>query len=144
MKPLLRWLLTLPVALLIAPATAVATPPTVRAEAAVVRMAELQIDPAQMDSYLRFLREEVEVSVRTEPGVLALNAVVLRGRPGHVRLLEVYASQAAYDAHLASPHFLKYKTGTASVVLSLQLLETDPVLLCTKAGLAVSGEPGCL
>ena len=105
----------------------------------IVRIAELEIDPAQLDAYKAMLAEEVDTSVRSEPGVLSLNAVSLKGRPASIRLLEVYADQAAYDAHLTSPHFLKYKTGTAGMVRSLRLIETDPILLRSKTPGDVQG-----
>ena len=99
----------------------------------VVRLAELEIDPAQLAPYLAALREEVETSIRVEPGVLTLYSVQVKGAPWRVRLFEMYADSNAYNAHIASPHFQKYKTGTAAMVRSLVLLETDPVLLGTKA-----------
>jgi len=98
----------------------------------VVRLAELEIDPAQLAPYLAALREEVETSIRVEPGVLTLYSVQVKGAPWRIRLFEMYADSNAYDAHIASPHFQKYKTGTAAMVRSLVLLETDPVLLGTK------------
>lgn len=101
-------------------------------DARVVRMAELDIDPGQIDAYRAFLTEEIEVSVRLEPGVLSLNAVAVKGRPHRIRILEVYPNQAAYEAHLKAPHFLKYKDGTAKMVRSLNLIETDPILLRSK------------
>ena len=99
----------------------------------VVRIAELEIDPAQLDAYKAFLAEEIEASVRLEPGVLSLSAVSIKGSPTRIRILEIYADQAGYEAHLLTPHFLKYKNGTASMVKSLTLMETDPIKLCTKA-----------
>lgn len=99
----------------------------------IARLAELEVDPARLDAYRRLLREEVEASVAVEPGVLALHAVALPGRPASIRLLEVYASAAAYEAHLRSPHFLRYKAATEGMVLSLTLLEADPVALRSKA-----------
>lgn len=98
----------------------------------VVRLAELQIDPAQLDQYLAFLREEVETSIRVEPGVLTLYAVQLKSDPTHVRLFEMYADSSAYNAHIASAHFRKYKVGTQAMVKSLVLHETDPFVLGTK------------
>jgi quinol monooxygenase YgiN len=98
----------------------------------VVRLAELEIDPAQIGRYLAALREEVETSIRVEPGVLTLYSVQVKGAPWRVRLFEMYADSNAYEAHIASPHFQKYKTGTAAMVRSLVLVETDPVLLGTK------------
>lgn len=97
-----------------------------------VRLAELEIDPAQLAPYLAALREEVETSIRVEPGVLTLYSVQVKGAPWRVRLFEMYADSDAYAAHIASPHFQKYKTGTAAMVRSLVLLETEPVLLGTK------------
>jgi len=97
-----------------------------------VRLAELEIDAAQLDSYKVFLREEIETSIRVEPGVLNLYAVAVKGQPGQIRIFEMYADTAAYEAHLQTAHFVKYKTGTQGMVKSLRLLETDPVLLRGK------------
>jgi quinol monooxygenase YgiN len=99
----------------------------------VVRLAELEIDPAQLAPYLAALREEVETSIRVEPGVLTLYAVQVKGAPWRVRLFEMYADSTAYNAHITSAHFQKYKTGTAAMVRSLVLHETVPVLLATKS-----------
>lgn len=52
------------------------TPPT-----RIVRLAELQIDPAQRETYLALLREEIEASIRLEPGVLTVDAVALKDAP---------------------------------------------------------------
>jgi 4-carboxymuconolactone decarboxylase len=99
----------------------------------VVRLAKLQIDAAHLESYKAALKEEIETSVRVEPGVLALNAVSEKDNPTHIVILEVYADAAAYKAHLESPHFKKYKTTTQEMVKSLELVETVPILLGVKA-----------
>ncbi len=98
----------------------------------IVRLAELEIDPAQLDAYLTLLREEIEASVSLESGVLTLNAVALKDAPDHIRLMEIYADQAAYEAHLRSPHFIRYKSATATMVKSLTLHKTIPVALRSK------------
>jgi quinol monooxygenase YgiN len=97
-----------------------------------VRIAELEIDPAQVDAYHSALKEEIEASIRLEPGVLSLLAVAVKDQPARVRIMEIYADVAAYRAHLETPHFKKYKTSTQSMVKSLNLLETDPILLGSK------------
>jgi len=97
-----------------------------------VRLAELSIDPAQLDAYKASLREEIETSIRIEPGVLTLYAVTVKDHPNEVRLFEMYASASAYQAHLQSEHFKKYKSATAGMVKSLRLIETEPLLLGTK------------
>lgn len=97
-------------------------------------MAELQIDSDLLEAYRDLLTEEIEASVALEPGVLTLNAVALRDDPSQIRILEVYASQEAYEAHLQTPHFLKYKRLTSGMVKSLRLIEVDPLIMRSKAG----------
>ncbi len=98
----------------------------------VVRIARLQIDSAQMDAYKAALKEHAETAVRVEPGVLNLYAVYEKNNPTHVTVFEIYANEAAYKAHLQTPHFLKYKSGTKGMVKSLELIETVPIALETK------------
>ncbi|MBE0579441.1 antibiotic biosynthesis monooxygenase [Devosia sp.] len=98
----------------------------------IVRIARLEIDPAQLRDYLGFLKEEIEASIRLEPGVIMLHATARKDAPHLIQLLEVHASPAAYEAHIASPHFQKYKTGTMAMVRALELIEVDPILLAAK------------
>jgi quinol monooxygenase YgiN len=99
----------------------------------VVRLAELEIDPAQLEIYKAALREQIEASIRLEPGVLTLYAVSVKDYPSHIRIFEMYADADAYKTHLETPHFKKYKTGTQQMVKSLKLVETDPIMLGAKA-----------
>jgi len=93
-----------------------------------VRLARLVIDSAQLESYKAFAKEEIEASVRLEPGVITLYAVSEKDRPTHITILEIYADSAAYKAHIQTPHFLKYKNGTKDMVKSLELVETVPLV----------------
>src|SRR5438067_12104851 len=99
----------------------------------IVRIAELEIDPAQLDAYKLALREEIETSIRVEPGVLTLYAVSLKEHPEQIRLFETYKDAAAYESHLQSPHFKTYKSRTQQMVKGLRLLETEPILLGLKS-----------
>jgi len=101
--------------------------------APLTRIAELEIDPAQLDAYKAALSEEISASIKLEPGVLTLYAVSLKDNPAQIRLFETYASTAAYQSHLKTPHFLKYKNATQGMVRSLKLVETDPILLGAKS-----------
>ena len=51
-----------------------------------------------------------------------------KDNPTHITILEIYASEDAYEAHLQMPHFIKYKTGTKDMVKSLELIETIPLI----------------
>jgi quinol monooxygenase YgiN len=93
-----------------------------------VRLANLVIDAAHLASYNEFLKEEIETSLRVEPGVLTLYAVAEKDNPTHITILEIYASKEAYQSHIQTPHFLKYKNGTQHMVKSLTLTETNPLI----------------
>ena len=103
------------------------------AQAPYVRVAEIEIDPAQLEPYKAAAGEEIEQSVRIEPGVLALYAVSDKDNPARVIVFEMYADREAYKAHLETPHFKKYKIATQDMVRSLKLLETVPIALHAKA-----------
>jgi quinol monooxygenase YgiN len=92
-----------------------------------VRIAEIQIDPACVKEYTAILKEEASDSVRLEPGVIAIFPMWQKEDPTKVKILEIYASRQAYDLHLASPHFQRYKTTTAKMVKALKLLEMEPM-----------------
>jgi 4-carboxymuconolactone decarboxylase len=93
-----------------------------------VRLAKLVIDSTQLESYRAALKEEIEASVRLEPGVLTLYAVAEKNNPTHITILEIYADTNAYKTHLQTPHFIKYKTDTKEMVKSLELIETIPLI----------------
>ncbi len=87
-----------------------------------VRFAEIEILPGHLETYLKILNEEAKASLEKEEGVLCILPTV---RGNHVRILEVYASEAAYRAHLQSSHFLHYKKATAEMIKSLELIDVE-------------------
>ena len=93
-----------------------------------VRLAKLVIDSTQLENYNALLKEEIEASVRVEPGVLTLYAVAEKNDPTHITILEIYADTVAYKLHLLTPHFIKYKNGTKDMVKALELVETVPLV----------------
>ena len=99
-----------------------------------VRIAELEIDPGQLDAYKAAVKEEMEISVRVEPGVLAIYSVAIKDSPASLRFFEIYANEAAYRAHVGSPHFRKYVETTKKMILSRKLIDTEPVQLSAKKG----------
>jgi quinol monooxygenase YgiN len=93
-----------------------------------VRLAKLVIDSAQLDSCKALLKEEIETSVRVEPGALTLYALSKKDHPTHFTILEIYADTAACKAHLQTPHFIKYKNNTKGMVKPLELIPVNPLL----------------
>lgn len=93
-----------------------------------VRLSKITIDPAQLDNYNAFLKEEIEASMKLEPGVLTLYATAEKDAPHKVTILEIYADQSAYESHLQTPHFKKYKQGTIEMVKELELVDVTPLI----------------
>ncbi|WOH47259.1 putative quinol monooxygenase [Bradyrhizobium sp. sBnM-33] len=98
-----------------------------------VQLAELEIDPAQLESYKAAVLEQIDAAIRLEPGVLVLYAVSEKDNPANIRVFEIYRDADAYKAHLESAHFKKYKTTTEKMVKSLKLVRTVPIMLGAKA-----------
>ena len=91
-----------------------------------VRLSRITVDSARLEEYIACRKEEIEASMRLEPGVLY--AVAETERPHHVTILEIYVDEAAYKSHIATPHFQKYKKETLDMVQSLELVDTTPLI----------------
>jgi quinol monooxygenase YgiN len=94
-----------------------------------VQIAEIEIDPAQLEAYKAAVAEQIETAIRVEPGVLVLYAVSEKADPTRIRVFEIYRDADAYRAHLESAHFKKYKATTEKMVRSLELVQTTPIML---------------
>lgn len=93
----------------------------------IVRLSKIEVYPEHLDEYMEYATEVGEVSLRTEPGVLTMYAVSEKENPCRITILETYVSQAAYESHIVSEHFRKYKQGTLHMVKSLVLSDQTPL-----------------
>lgn len=90
------------------------------------RMARLVIDPQQLDEYKKVLAKEMRASVTNEPGVLALLATTETANPNIFHLLELYADDEAYKAHIAGKYFQEYNKAVQSMVTDKTLIVNEP------------------
>jgi len=97
-------------------------------ELQMTRLSKITVNADHLPAYRVALAEEVRASMELEPGVLSLYAVFDKDDPTRLTILEIYASRQAYEQHVKSPHFLKYKNGTLHMVKSLELVDVDPLL----------------
>jgi len=98
-----------------------------------IQIAEIAVDPAQLDNYKAAVAEQIEAAIRLEPGVLVLYSVSSKENPSQITVFEIYRDREAYLAHLKAPHFLKYKATVETMVKSLKLIPVDVVVLGTQA-----------
>ncbi|WP_342089231.1 carboxymuconolactone decarboxylase family protein [Dyadobacter sp. OTU695] len=90
-----------------------------------VRISEIEIFPQHLEAYKTILEKESSESVEIEPGVIAIYPMYQKENPSQIRILEIYANQAAYRSHLQTPHFLHYKSSTLKMVKTLKLVDMN-------------------
>lgn len=93
----------------------------------IVRVSEIEIDPNYLEEYKAILKEEAEASVRLEPGVMSIFPMHEKEHPTRVRILEIYASREAYESHLKTAHFQRYKATTQNMVKLLKLVDMEAI-----------------
>jgi len=96
------------------------------------RIAKIKVDPNQLELYQVALKEQMNAAIQLEPGVLSYTVVADKKDASSITIFEVYASLEAYQLHIATPHFKKYKETVKAMVLSLELIDTKLVARLQK------------
>ncbi len=97
-------------------------------EESIVRLSRITVDPDRLAEYLVFATECGKRSMADEPGVLMMYSMQDKAHPEQITILEIYADRAAYERHIKTPHFQKYKQGTLAMVRKLELLDQIPLI----------------
>lgn len=99
------------------------------AEVTSVRMAHLKIKESQIVAFIEIGKEEMEATLRVEPGVVAIYAVADKNNPADLTFFEMYADENACQIHRNTPHFQKYFHTTKDMIVDRVLMEAVPVEL---------------
>ena len=83
-----------------------------------VILAEFHLKPGKRERFLEVVRADAEASVRDEPGCRHFDILISDEQPDVVWLHEVYDDDAAFDAHLETPHFERFDRDSKDLVLS--------------------------
>ena len=94
----------------------------------IVRLSKIIVDPERLPEYLAFAAECGRQSMEKEPGVLMMYSMQDKAHPERITILEIYADRNAYERHIQTPHFRKYKQGTLDMVRKLELLDQTPLI----------------
>ena len=95
------------------------------AENFLVRIAEIDVDKKQLDKYLQYAKEIAQTSVEKEKGVICLFPMKVKESENKIRILEIYRNEQAYQNHIKTEHFLKYKQQTLTMVKDLKLIDVQ-------------------
>lgn len=86
-----------------------------------VIIAEFEVRPEAIDAFLEQAVVDAAQSVAREPGCRQFDVAVAEDQPNRVVLYEIYDDQAAFDGHLATPHFATFRDAIEPMVLSRQV-----------------------
>lgn len=89
------------------------------------RIAKIKVDLNQLEQYKLALKEQMNTAIKLEPGVLSYTVVADKNDISSITIMEVYANLEAYQSHILTPHFKKYKDSVKNIVLSLELIDTE-------------------
>ena len=97
-----------------------------------VHWAVLESEDGKMSEMQRFAVENVAPEVRNEPGTFALHGGVDSENPNRLYLLEIYQDEAAYERHVGSAPFAKYRALRAPILKELVITPVEPIALEQK------------
>jgi len=86
---------------------------------------DFEIEPAELRQFLSLVRENAKRSVRDEPGCRRFDVATPRDGGTHVFLYEIYDDEAAFHAHMATPHFKSFATATKDMVKGRKISALD-------------------
>ncbi|MGO4817102.1 putative quinol monooxygenase [Flavobacterium sp. W22_SRS_FP1] len=89
------------------------------------RIAKIKVDTNQLEHYQIALKEQMNAAIKLEPEVLSYTVLVDKKDANSITIFEVYANLKAYQSHVETPHFKKYKETVKDMVLSLELIDTE-------------------
>ena len=93
----------------------------------IFRIAEIEVYPDNLAEYLAAAKAVGAESVAKEPGVVCIFPMQKKEHPTQIRIVEIYRDEAAYKAHLETPHFKAYKDGTYHWIKFLNLEPMHPL-----------------
>ena len=89
------------------------------------RIAKIKVDGNQLEQYKVALKEQMNKAIKLEPGVLSYTVVADKKDASLITIMEVYENSDAYQSHILTPDFKKYKDTVKNMVLSLELIDTE-------------------
>lgn len=95
----------------------------------VVVLVEFRLRPGAADAFWPIVMANARASVRDEPGCRRFDVMTPENRadPDTIWLYEIYDDEAAFAAHLASPHFKEFAAASEALIAARRVLRLDLV-----------------
>ena len=78
---------------------------------------DFTIKPGCMSAFRQLMDANAIASCRDEPGCRRFDVLVPADDADRIFLYEIYDDRAAFEAHLKSPHFIRFDRDSADLVL---------------------------
>lgn len=75
-----------------------------------------KLKTGRMAAFMPLMRANAQTSLAQEDGCKQFDVLSCASTPDAVFLYELYADRAAFDGHLASPHYAAFDAATADMV----------------------------
>jgi autoinducer 2-degrading protein len=85
----------------------------------------IKVKPGTRDAFVEAVYDDAKGSVRDEPGCYRFDVLQSQEDPNTLHLYEVYADDAALEAHRQAPHYLKWRSIVA------EMFDGDPKRIST-------------
>lgn len=87
-----------------------------------------QIKPGKMSAFLPLMLENARISQSEEVGCRQFDVCKDLAEPDEVLLYELYDTQAAFEAHLASAHFKQFDAAVSAMIAGKQVKSYNEVV----------------
>ena len=77
---------------------------------------DFRLQPGAMKAFMPLMIENAERSRSDEPGCDRFDVLVPAGEPDRVFLYEIYRDEAAFQAHLQTPHFKGFDAASKTYI----------------------------
>jgi quinol monooxygenase YgiN len=90
-------------------------------------VANFEAVEGKFEQLLKLIKEHAQRCVDNEPGCLYFDITVPREERNHILLYEVYAGQAALDAHLSTDHMREFRKSRKGLFVKVEAVNCDVV-----------------
>jgi quinol monooxygenase YgiN len=81
-----------------------------------VVLVEFRLKPGSSQAFAELIDANARDSVANEPGCRRFDIATSASEPERLFLYEIYDDRAAFDHHVATPHFLRFKEASAELI----------------------------
>jgi (4S)-4-hydroxy-5-phosphonooxypentane-2,3-dione isomerase len=99
-----------------------------------VVLVEFRLKPGSSRAFADLIRANASSSVADEPGCRRFDVATTPDDEDRIFLYEIYDDRAAFDHHVTTPHYLRFKEGSSPLIDTSTVHLLDLQEHCKPAG----------